>query len=85
LTCCDIKWGALRYLLPSLDLICNLIRKKKSDYEIAYQKALPYIRAAARKAIYDYLTDLAQAYFVPLLSLYLLGWSIGWTRRGLKS
>ena len=58
---------------------------KKSNYEVAYQKALPDIRAAERKASYDYLIDLAQAYFVPLLSLFLLGWSIGWIRRGFKN
>ncbi len=52
---------------------------------MAYQKALPDIRAAERKANYDYFINLAQLYFAPLLVLYLLGWSVGWIRRGFKS
>ena len=56
----------------------------QEQVEAAYAKALPSIRSAERKAKYDYWTNFAQGYFVPLLSLYLLGWSIGWIRRGFK-
>jgi hypothetical protein len=57
----------------------------QEQVEAAYEKALPSIRSAERKAKYDYWTNFAQGYFVPLLSLYLLGWSIGWIRRGFKN
>ncbi len=78
--------GKLWHVMPDGARIEALsLESKKSDYEIAYQKALWDIRAAEHKAIYDYLTDLAQAYFVPLLCLYLLGWSIGWIRKGFKN
>ena len=57
----------------------------QEQVEAAYAKALPSIRSAERKAKYDYWTNFAQGYFLPLLSLYLLGWSIGWIRRGFKN
>ena len=57
----------------------------QEQVETAYAKALPSIRSAERKAKYDYWTNFAKGYFVPLSSLYLLGWSIGWIRRGFKN
>ncbi len=56
----------------------------RKEYEAAYQQALPRINAAKRKVIQDYLIDTAKIYFLPLLALYLLGWSVGWIRRGFR-
>jgi hypothetical protein len=54
----------------------------KEVYETAYRKSLPAINAAKRKAVQDYLIDITKIYFLPLLALYFLGWSVGWIRRG---
>ena len=56
----------------------------KEEYETAYRKSLPAINAAKRKVIQDYFIDTAKIYFMPLLALYLLGWSVGWIRRGFR-
>jgi hypothetical protein len=50
--------------------------------QAAYLKAVPEIRSAKQKATYDYWSSVAMAYFLPLLAIYLFGWSIGWIRRG---
>jgi hypothetical protein len=77
--------GKLWFEMPDGRLIeARSSENKKSDYVVAYQKALPDIRAAERKARIDYLVNGAQLYFAPLVVLYLLGWSVGWIRRGFK-
>jgi hypothetical protein len=53
--------------------------------QAAYLKALPEIRSAKQKVIFDYWANVAMGYFLPLLVIYLFGWSIGWIRRGFKS
>jgi hypothetical protein len=49
--------------------------------EIAYQKAKPAIASARLKLLPEYFYEV---YFLPLLLLYLLGWSVDWIRRGFK-
>lgn len=56
----------------------------KEEYDTAYRKSLPAIDAAKRKALQDYLIDTAKSYFLPLMALYFLGWSVGWIRRGFR-
>ena len=56
----------------------------KEEYETAYRKSLPAINAAKRKVIQDYFIDTAKIYFLPLLALYLLGWSVSWIRKGFR-
>jgi hypothetical protein len=57
----------------------------QNQVQAAYSKALPEISSAKQKVIFDYWANVAMGYFLPLLAIYLFGWSIGWIRRGFKS
>ena len=50
----------------------------------AYKQAQPIIEPAKRVALADYLIGTAKIYFLPLLALYLFGWSVAWIRRGFE-
>lgn len=54
----------------------------RSVYSETYEKALSEINAAQIEINPTHWVRVAQMYFVPLIMLYLFGWSTGWIRRG---
>ena len=56
----------------------------QEEVESAYKKAMATKTLLKHEAFQVYLIRLAKSYFLPLIGLYLLGWSVGWIRRGFK-
>jgi hypothetical protein len=86
----DAALGFLRgkkidFTLPDGSKIVLDSTYNQTQIQAAYSKVLPEIRSAQQKVIFDYWANVAMGYFLPLIVIYLFGWSIGWIRRGFKS
>ena len=77
--------GKRVYRMPDGALIdVDIYGFTEPEFTAAYEKIQPLISDAKRKALQGFWIDTAKIYFLPLLALYLLGWSVGWIRKGFR-
>jgi len=77
--------GKRMYRMPDSVLIeVDIYGFTESEFIAAYEKVQPLVGDAKRKELQGFLVDTTKIYILPLLALYLLGWSVGWIRRGFR-
>jgi hypothetical protein len=75
--------GKRVYRMPDGALIdVDIYGFTESEFIAAYEKIQPLISDSNREALQSFWIDTAKLYFLPLLVMYFLGWSISWIRKG---
>jgi hypothetical protein len=71
-------------VMPDGVLVTAHTAYTNEDVAKAYKQAQPIIESAKHVALVDYLIGAAKIYLLPLVALYLFGWSVAWIRRGFE-